>query len=79
MAFFDQSVKGYKYGVLYCKAGQTNEEEMFSNSTHSRLVSFFLSSYPSSYNATLHFIDSKTLLTIAIEFGRFHSKPIFFY
>jgi hypothetical protein len=27
-----QLVKSYKFGVLYCAAGQTAEEDMFSNS-----------------------------------------------
>jgi len=26
-----QKMKGYKFGVLYCKEGQTKEEEMFGN------------------------------------------------
>jgi len=30
-----QQIKGYKFGVLYCKEGQTTEEEMFGNETGS--------------------------------------------
>ena len=26
-----QKMKGYKFGVLYCKEGQTKEDEMFGN------------------------------------------------
>lgn len=26
-----QQIKGYKFGVLYCKAGQEKEDEMFGN------------------------------------------------
>jgi len=37
------SVKGYKYGVLYCKAGQTDEEAMFSNNDPSPDFEEFLS------------------------------------
>ena len=28
-------VKNYKFGILYCKEGQTNEDDMFGNSKNS--------------------------------------------
>eukprot|EP01121_Diplochlamys_sp_Union-15-3_P011925 TRINITY_DN3502_c0_g1_i5.p1 TRINITY_DN3502_c0_g1~~TRINITY_DN3502_c0_g1_i5.p1 ORF type:complete len:354 (-),score=58.62 TRINITY_DN3502_c0_g1_i5:53-1114(-) len=35
-------IKAYKFGVVYCKKGQTNEEDMFSNAKPSKLFSEFM-------------------------------------
>ena len=33
-------VKNYKFGILYCKPGQTNEDIMFSNSKLNGIISY---------------------------------------
>lgn len=35
--------KGYKFGILYCKQGQTEENDMFSNGNLKKQLYFYLS------------------------------------